>query len=211
MATSQKKRSSRSKLRRDVHCRCRKSSCRKRFQGEPDSTPCPSCGSPGLRDPWANQRPWRGSTCYCDGYPYPHREARGKCKFNLLLALPPNWQERIEVNRKGCWVWCGEINRNGYGRVWHQGKRHMAHIATYVRLVGEYDRALVLDHTCRNRSCCNPKHLEPVTVRVNTLRGQAVLFRSLSNERDGSLPLRLAHVPDHQGAAASRPASPVDG
>lgn len=30
-----------------------------------------------------------------------------------------------------------------------------------------------LDHTCRNRGCVNPAHLEPVTQRENTLRGMA--------------------------------------
>lgn len=30
---------------------------------------------------------------------------------------------------------------------------------------------LVIDHLCRNRWCCNPRHLEVVTHRVNILRG----------------------------------------
>lgn len=32
---------------------------------------------------------------------------------------------------------------------------------------------LGLDHLCRVRRCVNPAHLEPVTDRVNILRGQA--------------------------------------
>ena len=30
-----------------------------------------------------------------------------------------------------------------------------------------------IDHTCRVRACVNPKHMEPVTQRVNILRGVA--------------------------------------
>ncbi|PWG73550.1 hypothetical protein DF186_22500 [Enterococcus hirae] len=30
-----------------------------------------------------------------------------------------------------------------------------------------------LDHLCRNRICCNPRHLEAVPRKINTLRGKA--------------------------------------
>jgi hypothetical protein len=32
---------------------------------------------------------------------------------------------------------------------------------------------LVLDHLCRVRACVNPMHMEPVTARENTLRGES--------------------------------------
>lgn len=37
--------------------------------------------------------------------------------------------------------------------------------------VGPIPEGMDLDHTCRNRGCVNPEHLEPVTTQVNTLRG----------------------------------------
>jgi hypothetical protein len=52
----------------------------------------------------------------------------------------------------------------------------MFHRVVYVLLVGEIPEGLILDHKCRVRWCCNPEHLEPVTVQVNTIRGEAVLF-----------------------------------
>lgn len=84
--------------------------------------------------------------------------------------------------KTGCWLWQGEVNRNGYGTFIVRPepgirKRKMAHIEMWVMINGEYDRRLLLDHGCRNRICCNPAHLEPVTVQVNTLRGEAVLFK----------------------------------
>lgn len=90
----------------------------------------------------------------------------------------------------GCWLWLNEINRNGYGTFIvrpkpGQRKRKMAHIEMYVQVKGEYDRSLLLDHLCRVRKCCNPDHLEPVTPKINTERGEAVLFKPRSkHEKD---------------------------
>jgi len=46
-----------------------------------------------------------------------------------------------------------------------------AHRFAYEALVGPIPEGLKLDHLCRNRACVNPDHTEPVTDRVNTLRG----------------------------------------
>ena len=53
----------------------------------------------------------------------------------------------------------------------------MAHRLVYTLIKGEIPEGLVLDHGCKNRRCCNTKHLEPVTQKVNVERGDAVLFR----------------------------------
>lgn len=65
-----------------------------------------------------------------------------------------------------CWPWRGPIFK-GYGRFKGKG----AHRIAYRLLKGEIPDGLTLDHLCRNRACCNPAHLEPVTNRVNVLRG----------------------------------------
>lgn len=61
--------------------------------------------------------------------------------------------------------------QDGYGITRYIGKARSIHRTVYELLVGEVSSGLVLDHLCRNRACCNPTHLEPVTQSVNTLRG----------------------------------------
>lgn len=75
-----------------------------------------------------------------------------------------------------CWIWVGRMNRNGYGRLHHNGKEGMAHRLSYEEHVGPIPEGLLLDHVCRTRCCVNPAHLDPVTHSVNTLRGEAKLF-----------------------------------
>ncbi len=70
----------------------------------------------------------------------------------------------------GCWTWTGPVDAEGYGRIFIYGHYHRAHRWTYEKLVAEIPEGLVLDHLCRNTSCVNPWHLEPVTVRVNSRR-----------------------------------------
>lgn len=74
--------------------------------------------------------------------------------------------------RDGCWTWNGSRTSNGYGRVRRVQKLWSVHRYVYELLLGPVPEGLVLDHLCRNRACCNPAHLEPVTFRENVLRGE---------------------------------------
>lgn len=81
------------------------------------------------------------------------------------------WKNVEKTNR--CWNWKGTITQ-GYGRFWLPNRRRVtqAHRLSYELLKGPIPDGLTLDHLCRNRSCVNPDHLEPVIGRVNTLRGE---------------------------------------
>lgn len=84
--------------------------------------------------------------------------------------LPQRVQKKIAVLPAGCWVWTACKLPSGYGKLWTGSKHDYSHRFVYERLVGPIGDGLEIDHLCRNPSCCNPDHLEPVTHRENALR-----------------------------------------
>lgn len=78
---------------------------------------------------------------------------------------------RVQILDNGCWLWLGNLNDQGYGRFYFQSRDTRAHVWAFTHCVGPIPPGLQPDHTCRNRACVNPLHLELVTVRVNVLRG----------------------------------------
>ena len=73
----------------------------------------------------------------------------------------------------GCWEWQGYRDRDGYGQFnVYRRQRMQAHRYSYEMIVGPIPDGLQIDHLCRNTSCVNPAHLEPVTCQVNLLRGE---------------------------------------
>jgi hypothetical protein len=87
--------------------------------------------------------------------------------------------ERIEskIDKSGdCWLWTA-CTSEGYGRIWLNGRLAMAHRVVYEYYKGPITEA-TLDHLCRNRLCVKPSHLEPVSHRINLLRGVGVTARN---------------------------------
>lgn len=65
-----------------------------------------------------------------------------------------------------CWPWLGP-RRNGYGMLWHGGKRRGAHRIAFELTHGRIPAGLDILHTCDNPPCCNPTHLWTGTARDN--------------------------------------------
>lgn len=87
--------------------------------------------------------------------------------------LPERFWTKVQETSGGCWEWtASRYVQNGYGQFGFKGKNsRTAHSVAWEALIGPVPEGLELDHLCRNRACCNPAHLEPVTHRENTLRG----------------------------------------
>ncbi len=87
-----------------------------------------------------------------------------------LSALPEMYRKRIIVDEDtGCWVWTG-VHTRKYGRAYYEGAFWLAHRVVFTLLSGEIPKGLEIDHLCRNGSCVNPDHLEPVTHQENMRR-----------------------------------------
>ena len=102
-----------------------------------------------------------------------------------LRPFPWYFLKHFSVDRQtGCWNWRGNKATNPR-YPWHQygqytinpklsddGRKHTvcAHKYAYERTFGPVLPSLELDHTCENKLCVNPEHLEPVTRSVNMLR-----------------------------------------
>jgi hypothetical protein len=84
-----------------------------------------------------------------------------------------------------CWIWTGILQKSGYGRFylpierlysWRRGRTapFQAHRISHVLENGDFPDGMETDHKCENRSCVRPSHLEPVTSRINNLRGRGM-------------------------------------
>ncbi len=88
----------------------------------------------------------------------------------VIARLLPN------IKFDGCWIWLGTPDSNGYGRIAIDGKRDKVHRWMWKVCIGPLSSECDLDHdwSCKNKLCCNPDHLEPVSHGENSRRSQGV-------------------------------------
>jgi HNH endonuclease len=102
-----------------------------------------------------------------NGFLRNHQPSRRKPVLNRLLS-------RVKFTDAGCWEWTGAITGGecgGYPCIRIDGHTLGAHRVSYALFKGEIPDGLEPDHTCKNRKCINPDHLEAVTHQVNVRRG----------------------------------------
>lgn len=85
------------------------------------------------------------------------------------------WSMVLMRDDESCWEWLAATTSKGYG-IFNavKGAPTTAHRFAYEQANGPIPDGLQIDHLCRNRSCVNPAHLEPVAARENIRRGMSV-------------------------------------
>lgn len=131
----------------------------------------PACQSPVSARGWCNKHylKWRRY-----GHPEVYAEIQGdnETRFWSKVIAP--------ADPFACWEWTDACDKDGYGKFRLGAKNKRAHRVAWEMMRGDIPddpttgKPLVLDHECRNRSCVNPWHLDPVTNGVNVRRGNAL-------------------------------------
>lgn len=85
---------------------------------------------------------------------------------------PERFYARLQDTESGCVEWQGPVDRDGYGRIRFGGCSTHAHRVAWELANGPVPDGLQIDHLCRNKVCCNPEHLDTVTMQENVRRGR---------------------------------------
>ena len=115
---------------------------------------------------------------------YKQMQRDGRLHIIDEVKLPEDkfWKHIQKDPVSECWVWGGPIDK-GYGRMYVGNKAFQAHRWSYENHKHtKLSKADTLDHLCRNTLCCNPDHLEKVSLIENIERQH--LYHALNAEID---------------------------
>lgn len=112
-----------------------------------------------------------------------------------MKQLPDSFWLRVRKT-PGCWLWTGDTNKDGYGRLQVGGKKVYAHRYAY----GD-PRGVYVLHRCDNPPCVRRSHLFAGTQAIN-MRDRNAKGRQAKGERNGRAKLNAEQVAEIRNAYA---------
>ena len=91
-----------------------------------------------------------------------------------VRRYPDEFWSRVAIDMHdtdACFLWQGSQWSDGYGAF----RGVAAHRIAYTLAKGEIPDGQTIDHTCHRRECCNPLHLEAVSLSENIARRGCVV------------------------------------
>ena len=87
-----------------------------------------------------------------------------------MVNIEDRFWAKVNKLESGCWEWMATRNNLGYGQFWDGTKNVLAHRFSLKLHNITIPLGFESDHTCHNRSCVNPAHIEMVIHQENILR-----------------------------------------
>lgn len=102
--------------------------------------------------------------------PREREDLLSKIRRGIFEVPPP--VSRAHLVKGPCWLSASKwTDGRGYKKMRFKGHVFYVHRVLWQLMRGALPQYLLLDHLCRVRGCGNPDHLEPVTTKTNTERG----------------------------------------
>ena len=120
--------------------------------------------------------------------------------MGLTLNPMTRFWERIRIDGS-CWLWTATLWPNGYAQMSINGIKRLIHRWAFETFRGPIPEGLQIDHLCRRKNCVNPAHLDVVTNRENTIRGDGP--RLLGERQRGKTHCPQGHPYDEQNTYIS--------
>ena len=110
----------------------------------------------------------------------------------------------VEVNEFGCWVWSSHLDkRTGYALIWRGKSPAKAIKIVYEQEIGPVPDGMDLDHSCRERPCVAPHHLEPVKPSEN-MRRKSWRYRTLIKQCKNGHDMKINAIVTPNGGRVCR-------